>query len=156
MITPPVSIDYNGYTITTDKNLMQPERIHKWLSEESYWSKHIPFDLVKRAFDNSFCFAAIKDGVQVAYGRFITDYASFAYMADVYVEEPHRGQGLSKKMLELVMEQEWMKGLRKIMLATLDAHGLYEQFGFVRMTNPGRFMEISRPAIYGDIQNLAQ
>ncbi len=152
----PINIEYKGYHITTDKSLMQPEAIHRWLSTESYWSKHIPYDIVKTAFDNSYCFAALKDGKQVAYGRFITDFAVFAYMADVYVEQAHRGIGLSKKMLEIVMEQPWMQGLRKIMLATLDAHGLYKQFGFEPMTISERFMEISRPAVYGDTENLAR
>ncbi|RYD56418.1 MAG: GNAT family N-acetyltransferase [Sphingobacteriales bacterium] len=146
----PINIEYNGYLITTDKALLQPEAIHRWLSEESYWSKHIPFSVVKTAFDHSYCIGVLKDGVQVGYARFVTDYATFAYLADVYVEEAHRGQGLSKKMMEVLMELGWVKGLRRIMLATLDAHGLYEQFGFTAPAIPERCMEITRPVIYGD------
>ena len=146
----PIRIEYEGYTITTDKQAMQPEAIHRWLSQQSYWSKHIPFEIVKTAFDNSYCIAVLKDGEQIGYGRLITDYATFAYLADVYVEEPHRGKGLSKKMVETLMEQDWVKGLRKILLATLDAHGLYAQYGFTPMVISERYMEISRPIVYGD------
>ncbi len=150
----PVKIEYKGYTITTDKTEMQPEAIHKWLTEQSYWSKHIPFDIVKTSFDNSFCIGILKNNEQVGYGRLITDYATFAYLADVYVTEPHRGIGLSKKMMEILLEQDWVKGLRKIMLATLDAHGLYAQYGFTPMVISERYMEISRPIIYGDTESV--
>lgn len=149
----PVNIEHKGYIITTDKAQLQPEAIHKWLSEESYWAKHVPFHIVKTSFDNSYCIGVLKNGEQVGYARFITDYATFAYLADVYVQEAHRGNGLSKKMMEVLMEQDWVKGLRKLMLATLDAHGLYTQYGFTPMAISERYMEISRPIIYGDAQN---
>jgi GNAT superfamily N-acetyltransferase len=84
----------------------------------------------------------------------ITDYTTFAYLADVYVEAEHRGQGLSKRMMEIILQQPWVQSLRRIMLATLDAHDLYGQFGFVKPAFPERFMEINRPAIYGDPQNV--
>lgn len=149
----PTTIDYNGYIITTDKKLLHPEHVHDWLSNKSYWSKQIPYEVVKGAFDNSYCMGILKDGKQVGYARLITDYATFGYLADVYVEEEHRGQGLSKKMMEILMDQDWVKGLRRIMLATLDAHDLYDQFGFVKTAFPERFMEVSRPAIYGEEKN---
>jgi GNAT superfamily N-acetyltransferase len=152
----PVNIQYNGYLITTDKTKMQPTAIHKWLSAEAYWCKNIPFNVVKTAFDNSYCIGVLKDGVQIAYARLITDYATFAYLADVYVEDPHRGQGLSKQMMQVLMELDWVKGLRKVMLATLDAHELYKQYGFTPMVIPERFMEISRPVIYGDTKNVCK
>lgn len=151
-----ITVEYKGYTITTDKEQLQPEAIHKWLSEESYWSKNIPYELVKRAFDHSYCIGILKDGMQIGYGRLITDYTTFAYLADVYVEEQHRGQGLSRKMMEVLMEQAWVQGLRKVMLATLDAHGLYAKFGFTPMVISERYMEISRPIIYGDMQNACK
>jgi len=152
----PITINHNRYSITTDKKLLQPELIHQWLSQHSYWSKNIPFEIVKKAFDNSFCVGIIKDGRQVGFARLVTDYVTFAYLADVYVEEEHRGLGLSKKMMELIMDLDWMKKLRRIMLATLDAHELYKQFGFILPAFPERFMEISRPAVYGDLQNICQ
>jgi GNAT superfamily N-acetyltransferase len=148
----PVTIHYDGYTITTDKSRLQPETIHKWLSEESYWSKHIPFDVVKTAFDNSYCIGVLSGNEQVGYARLITDYATFAYLADVYVLNEHRGKGLSKQMLEVLMQLDWVKGLRKILLATLDAHDLYKQFSFASLVIPERYMEISRPIIYGDLE----
>ncbi|MCD6064859.1 MAG: family N-acetyltransferase [Flavipsychrobacter sp.] len=151
-----ITVEHEGYIITTDKTQLQPKAVHKWLSEESYWSKNIPYELVKRAFDNSYCIGILKDGRQLGYGRLITDYTTFAYLADVYVEEEHRGQGLSRKMMELLLEQAWVKGLRKVMLATLDAHGLYAKFGFTPMIISERYMEISRPIIYGDKQNACK
>lgn len=147
----PVNITYKGYLITTDKCLMQPEAIHKWLSEESYWSRNISYEKVKTAFDHSFCIGVLKDGQQVGFARLITDYASFAYLADVYVEDVHRGHGLSKKVMEVILELDWVKGLRRIMLATLDAHGLYSRFGFVEPAVPQRYMEINR-AVYTEQQ----
>lgn len=154
MDTSPITIEYKGYTVTTDKTKMQPVAIHKWLSEQSYWCKHIPFETVKTAFDNSYCIAVLNDGVQIGYARFVTDYARFAYLADVYVEEEHRGKGLSKKMMDTLMGLDWVSKLQKLMLGTLDAHGLYRQYGFKEIALPERFMEISRPHIYGDTRNV--
>lgn len=146
----PLSISYLDYTITTDKSKMQVQALHRYLSEESYWAKHIPLEAVQQSFDHSFCIAVLKDGEQVGYARLITDYTTFAYLADVYVLDAHRGKGLSKKMMELLMGLPFVKGLRRIMLATLDAHGLYEQFGFRQPAFPERFMEVNRPKIYED------
>ena len=150
------TIEYNGYTLTTDRQMLQPQAIHSWLSNESYWSKNIPRETVLKAFDHSFVVGVLKDGTQVGYARLVTDYATFAYLADVYVQDKHRGLGLAKKMMELIMELDWVRNLRRIMLATLDAHELYRQFGFVMPAFPERFMEISRPAIYGDPANTCQ
>lgn len=127
---------------------MKPADIHRWLSREAYWCKDIPFNVVQTAFDHSFCIGVLHEGKQIAYGRLITDYATFAYLADVYVEEKHQGKGLGKKMMELLLDADWVKGLRRLMLATLDAHGLYEQYGFTQTAFPERFMEINRPGIY--------
>lgn len=148
----PLSIRYLDYTITTDKSQMQVQALHRYLSAESYWARNIPQDVVQRSFDHSFCIAALNGEEQVGFARLITDYATFAYLADVYVLESHRGKGLSKKMLEVLMDQPFVKGLRRIMLATLDAHTLYEQFRFRQPAFPERFMEVSRPRIYEDNQ----
>ncbi len=147
------SINYGAYLITTDRAMMKPERVHCWLSEVSYWAKNIPYDVFKRSFDNSFCIGVLNGEEQVGYARFVTDYATFAYLADVYVEEAHRGNKLSKIMMEMLMNQDWVKNLRRVMLATVDAHGLYEQYGFTNPKNPSRIMEITRPGIYGDSEN---
>jgi GNAT superfamily N-acetyltransferase len=110
-------------------------------------------ETVKTAFDNSYCIGILKDNEQIGFGRLITDYANFAYLADVYVQEEHRGNGLARRMMELLLEQGWVKGLRKIMLATLDAHGLYARFGFKPMVISERYMEMSPHAVYENIAN---
>ena len=147
-----LSVEYNGYLITTDKSLMRPNEVHQWLSEKSYWAKFMPYMVFKAAFDNSFCIGAIKDGHQVGFGRLITDYATFAYLADVYVLDEHRGIGISKVMMKELFDLDWVKGLRRIMLASKDAQGLYEKVGFKNSNFPERIMEIARPGIYGDME----
>ncbi len=144
----PLVINYKEYTITTDKTLMKPQDIHKWLSEESYWAAGIPFETFKTSFEHSFCIGTLYNDQQIGFARLVTDYAVFGYLADVYVEETHRGKGLSKKMIEIIMNLDWVKGLRGIKLGTRDAHGLYEQFGFTVCTHPERIMEVNRPDIY--------
>lgn len=145
----PVSTTHNGYLISTNQELMQPEAIHQWLSEHAYWSKNIPFHTVQTAIGHSHCIGVFKDEIQVGFGRLITDFASFAYLADVYVEEAHRGQGLGKMMMEVLLGQPWISGLRSIMLATLDAHKMYEPFGFTTMVASQRFMQRSHNIVYG-------
>lgn len=134
--------EYNGYTITTDKSQMIPADIHKWLSEEAYWCKEIPFDTVKACIDNSYCIGALIDGRQVGFARLVTDYATFAYLADVYVTEEHRGAGISRIMMEILFGLDWVKGLRRVMLSTIHAHELYRKFGFNECRYPDRLMEI--------------
>lgn len=144
-----VTINEDGYTITTDKEKMVIEDIHRWLSEEAYWSKGIPFGVVKVAFDNSFCVGVLYEGHQVGYARLVTDYATFAYLADVFVEEAHRGKGLSTAMLDVLLGMPWVKGLRRAMLATIHAHGLYEKYGFGACRYPERLMELLKgPDMY--------
>jgi len=133
---------FKGYIITTDKSLMKVSDIHRWLSEEAYWSKGIPYDTVKTAFDNSYCIGILLGDRQVGFARLVTDYASFAYLADVYVEEEHRGSGLSKRMMEILFSLDWVKGLRRIMLSTIHAHDLYRKYGFASCRYPDRLMEI--------------
>lgn len=143
-----INIQHGDYVITTDKSRMQPEAIHKWLSEKSYWVQNIPLEVVKNAFDNSFCIAVLKDGIQVGYARFVTDYATVAWLGDVYIEEEHRGKGLSKKMMEILTGIDWVQKLRKLFLGTLDAHGLYAQYGFEPVSEPEKWMELTRANIY--------
>jgi GNAT superfamily N-acetyltransferase len=149
----PVNLEYKGYHITTDKAQLQPEVIHAWLTEHAYWCKHIPFEVVKKAFDNSYTIGVLKDSRQIAYGRFITDYAVFAHLADVYVEEAHRGKGLGKKMMDILMGLDWVKSLRSMTLGTLDAHELYRKYGFGDLQRPERRMEIIKTGIYGGTKN---
>lgn len=136
------------YHFSSDKNLMQWESIHEWLSKESYWSKNIPYKTVRSAGENSFCIGVFYQDQQVGYARIITDYNTFGYLADVYIISEHRKKRLSKIMMECIMQLEWVSGLRRFMLATLDAHDLYKQYGFVQPIHPNRLMEINKPDIY--------
>jgi GNAT superfamily N-acetyltransferase len=147
------NISHGNYLITTDKSKMHLADIHEWLSTEAYWSKGVPYHIVEQAFNHSFCIGILHQGHQVGYARLMTDYAVFAYLADVYILKAHRGQGLSKLMMKTLMELDWVKGLRVIMLATQDAQGLYSQFGFTKPEHPERIMHIRRPDIYGVINS---
>jgi N-acetylglutamate synthase-like GNAT family acetyltransferase len=144
----PITEAYHDYTITTDRRLLQPVKVHEWLTNESYWAKNISYDVFKVAFDNSFVIGILYQDKQVAFARLVTDYATFAYLADVYVINEHRGRSLSKKMMELLMNLDWVKTLRRVCLVTLDAHDLYKQYGFTPVEFPDRYLEITRPDIY--------
>jgi GNAT superfamily N-acetyltransferase len=137
-----------GYHFSSEKTLMQWKRIHQWLSTKSYWSHDIPFHFVKTAGENSFCVGVFLNGLQIGYARLVTDYATFGYLADVYIEEAHRGKGLSKILVQHIMQLDWVNYLRRVMLATRDAHSLYERFGFATPQIPDRLMEINKPNIY--------
>lgn len=137
-----------GYQIKTGYENMQVAAIHHYLSQESYWAKGITMETVDTALKNSFCVGVFKQTAQVGFARLITDYSSFAYLADVYVLENHRKLGLSKAIMTHIMEQPWINGLRRISLATRDAHELYRQFGFNGPSKPEYLMEITRPDIY--------
>ena len=148
----------NTYEISTDPSRLQLAAIHAYLTR-SYWSPGIPQDVVARAIENSMCFGlylgdtqaphgetqAPHGDTQVGFARVVTDKASFAYLADVYVLEEHRGQGLSKRLVEAVLAHPELQGMRRFLLATRDAHGLYAQFGFKAPAKPENFMEIRTP-----------
>jgi GNAT superfamily N-acetyltransferase len=134
-----------GFMISTDKKLLDVDMIYRYLSEESYWSKHIPFERVKTSIENSMCFGIYKDDKQVGFARMITDKATFAYLCDVFVLEAHRGLSLSKWLVQTILAHPELQGLRRRLLATADAHGLYSQFGFVPLTSPENWMGIYVP-----------
>ncbi len=148
MHIPVINSNYLDFTITSDKSLMHPQQIHQWLSTQSYWCKNIPYEVFKTSFDNSFTIGCLLGNKQLGYARFVTDYSTFAYLADVYVVDEVRGMGISKAMMSILLEQDWVKKLRRIMLATKDAHGLYSQYGFSALATPEKIMEIVRPNIY--------
>lgn len=137
----PITIQYKEYIITTDKTQLQPAAIHKWLSEESYWIKGVSYESVKGTFDNSFCIGILYNGQQVGFARLVTDYYRFGYLMDVYVIEEHRGKGLGKEMMRVLMNIDWVKNLQSILLATTNAHNLYKQFGFETLPHPDRMMK---------------
>ncbi len=127
--------------ISTDRGRMDIDTIHRYLSEASYWAQGIPRATVERAIANSLCFGAFDDDDrQVGFTRVITDYATFAYIADVFVLPSHRGRGISKQILHAVMTHPELRGLRRWHLVTRDAHGLYAQFGFASLDAPERHM----------------
>lgn len=133
---------------------MQWQFIHSWLTSESYWAKDIPFEIVKTAGENAFCIGIFHDGKQVGYARVITDYAVFGYLADVFVVKEHRGNGLSKFLLEKIMKLEWITRLRIFMLSTMDAQELYKLYGFKNPKYPERIMEIKKLNMYTLGQNI--
>ena len=128
--------------VTTDRARLDVALIHRYLSEESYWAKGIPRERLERAIANSLCFGVFEDGAQVGFARVVTDRATFAYLADVFVLPSHRGRGISKTIMEAVRAHPDLQGLRRWHLSTLDAHGLYEQYGFRSLSMPERHMEI--------------
>lgn len=145
---------YSGdYMVTTDEARLDLEAIHAYLTR-SYWSPGIPITVVARAVANSLCFGLFHHTQQVGFARVVTDKATFAYLADVYVLEAHRGKGLSKWLMEVIMNHEDLQGLRRFMLGTRDAHGLYRRFGFTPLTDPSRWMEITNPHLYDALQSL--
>ena len=141
------------YVISDDPSRLDVEAVHAFLTR-SYWSPGIPLDLVRRAAAGSLCFgvylAAERGETQVGFARVITDRATFAYLADVYILEEHRGQGLATWLVDVILAHPDLQGLRRWMLATRDAHGLYAKFGFGAPGDPDAIMEIRRPNPYTD------
>lgn len=132
----------NGYLLSNDKSKIQPDAIHSYLSRESYWAQNITLTVVKKAIEGSRCFGVYDNHTQVGFARMITDGATFGYLADVFILDTHRGKGLSKALMQFILEDENVKELRRFMLATKNAHSLYEKFGFTALSSPERFMEI--------------
>ena len=138
----------DSYTITTDKVKINVSYTHGFLSTHSYWAENIPREVVERSIEGSLCFAVLHDSTQVGFARVITDGATFAYLADVFIDPAHRGQGLSKWLMEVIMAYPSLQGLRRFMLATRDAHALYAQYGFTPLTFADRWMQVHRPEVY--------
>lgn len=139
-----------GYLISTDRARLDMAVIHQYLSEESYWARNIPLEVVKRSIDHSLCFGLYHHEKQVGFARLITDKATFAYLADVFITASHRGKGLSKWLVQTIHACPDVQGLRRWMLGTKDAHGLYAQFGWKPMPEElvSRFMQIHDPEVY--------
>lgn len=137
------------YTISCETAEMDLEAIHSFLAG-AYWCKGIPRDTLQTAIDNSLCFGVFCAGDQVGFARAITDRATFAYLADVYILEQHRGKGLSKLLMQHITDHPQLQGLRRVMLATQDAHSLYAQYGFTSIKKPEILMENWKPDIYTD------
>lgn len=129
--------------ISTDTNRLDVDAIHSFLSDSSYWASGIPRDLVERSIENSLCFGAYDGEVLVGFARVVTDYATFAYLCDVFVLPTHRGQGIGGQLLEAVKGHPDLQRLRRWHLLTRDAHKLYAAYGFRPLEAAERHMEIA-------------
>jgi GNAT superfamily N-acetyltransferase len=135
------------YTISTNPELLDLDVIQKFLSQ-SYWAAGVPMEIVRRSIAHSLPFGIYKGTEQVGFARVITDFSTFAYLADVFVLELHRGQGLSKWLMESIVSHPDLQRLRRWMLATRDAHELYRKYGFLELKQPDRWMERHDPDVY--------
>ncbi len=128
--------------ISDDNALLDRVLIYRFLSERSYWAQGVPPEIVERSVEHSLCFGIYRTGRQVGFARMVTDFATFAWLADVFIVEDQRGQGLGKKLVAAALAHPQLQGLRRLMLGTRDAFGLYSRFGFKPLAHPERFMEM--------------
>jgi GNAT superfamily N-acetyltransferase len=138
----------NNLLISTDKSKLDVNLIHDYLANQSYWAKGIPNEIVKKSIEGSICFGIYEAEKQIGFARVISDCATFAYLCDVFVLEAYRGNGASKFLMECIIQNPDLQGLRRWSLATYDAHGLYEKFGFSLIARPDRAMEILNMDVY--------
>ena len=140
-----ITLNNKTYLISTDKSKLQIEVIADYLINQSYWASTRTLEQVKSSIEHSMCFAVYHQDQQIAFGRVITDCTTFAYLADVFVLEPYRAQGISKALMKFILAHPQLQNLRRFVLATRDAHGLYEQFGFKALHWTERWMEMYSP-----------
>ena len=133
------SVTKNEFNISTDKNKINLDYVHQFLTQ-SYWSPGTSMQIVKKAMEGSLCFGVYENNKQVGYARVITDTATFAYLADVFIDENYRGKGLGKWLVQMILKHPDLQCLRRIILTTKDAHKVYEQCGFMSVPNPERYM----------------
>ena len=133
------------FEISDDRSRLDIKVIHEFLTAESYWAVGRNVETVERSIENSLSFGVYKDGAQVGFARVLTDYATFAWIADVFVLNEHRGRGLSKWLMEVILAHPDLQGFRRWVLATKDAHDLYRKFGFQELKRPERWMERPDP-----------
>jgi GNAT superfamily N-acetyltransferase len=131
----------NEFCISTDKSKLDVDSIHHFLSTQAYWALNIPKDRVQRSIENSLCFGVYENENQIGFARVISDLSTIAYLGDVYILEGYRGKGLSKWLIETVVNHPDLQGLRRFILLTSDAHELYRQFGWTDIADPTKWME---------------
>jgi GNAT superfamily N-acetyltransferase len=134
----------DGYVLTTDAGRVDVDRVHRWLSEESYWAAGRAHDRVARSIAGSRPYSVLAGGEQVAFARTVTDGATFAWICDVFVEAAHRGRGIGRWLIDSIVEDLSAEGIDRFLLATKDAHEVYRRSGFAPLDGPGRFLEIDR------------
>ena len=137
----------DGFTISTDPARLDLDGVYAWLSA-SYWARDIPRDVFERSVRNALCFGIYEVARQVGFARVVTDYATVAYVGDVFVLEPWRGRGLSRWLMETIDGHPDLQGFRRWILLTRDAHGLYQKFGYTPLADPTRWMEKWAPDVY--------
>ena len=149
----------DGYRLSTDPSHVDKATVHRWLSEDSYWAAGRAYEVVSRSIDGSVPYTIRHDGRQVAFGRAVTDGATFAWICDVYVDPAHRGRGLGVWLVDAMVEDFAEAGVLRLLLATRDAHEVYRRSGFEPVAGPQRFMEIdrrpTRAAILAHLHGLA-
>lgn len=145
-----LTIFKSNFCISTDKARLDVEAIHEFLSTKAYWCLNIPKGKVQTAIDNSLCFGVYEREQQIGFARVITDYSAIAYLGDVYILEAYRGHGLSKWLIETIMAHPDLQGLRRWILLTKDAHGLYRQFGWTDIADPSKWMEVHNKNVYNN------
>lgn len=143
-----MNYQYNEFLISTDKSKLDIDSIHAFLSTKAYWSLHIPKERVQKAIENSLCFGVYHKELQIGFARVISDYSTIAYLGDVYILEAFRGQGLSKWLMDTIMNYPDLQGLRRWILLTGDAHGLYQQFGWTALADSSKWMELHNKNVY--------
>ncbi len=136
------------FCISTDDTRLQTDAILDYLNNDSYWAKNRTADQMANIFESSLCFGLYKEERQIGFARVVTDYATFAYLGDVYVLQEFQGNGLGTWLMEVVINHPDLQGLRRWVLATRDAHNLYEIFGFTELKHPERWMELAAPDAY--------
>jgi len=141
-------MDIHAFTISTDRSLLDVELIQNFLVNGSYWAKNRTLEQTRKAIENSLCFGVYAAGLQVGFGRVVSDYATFAYIGDVFVLDQYRKRGVGKILMQAMIDHPDLQGLRRWVLATRDAHGLYEQYGFSGLAHPERWMERPAPDAY--------
>ena len=134
-----------GFSISSDNNQLDLDFVFRFLTDEAYWAKGITREIFNKSVENSFCFGVYLENKQIGFTRVITDYATFAYLADIFIDKIYRKQGLSKWLIQTILNHPELQNLRRWMLATADAQHLYQQFGFANLSNPQRFMQIFNP-----------
>jgi GNAT superfamily N-acetyltransferase len=139
---------HGEFMISTDRERLDLDVIHGFLTN-CYWARGIPREIVARSIEHSLCFGIYGgDSKQVGFARVVSDFATVAYLGDVFVLESHRGRGLSKWLMDCIVRHPALQNLRRWILLTRDAHGLYSQFGFTPVKAPERYMELHRPDVY--------
>ena len=141
-------INDNGLLISDDRARLDRSLIFDFLCHRSYWAQEITREILDRSLENSLCFGVYLNGRQIGFARVVTDFATFAWLADVFIVEEQRGHGFSKRLVAAVLAHPRLRGLRRFQLGTRDAHGLYGQFGFKPLAYPERFMEIRPESSY--------